>query len=196
MPDNCFFGDHHHRDLQSEFLAVEQPRQQQQQHWSSSRPSSPLASALDFSLLLFEGFEGGSSSFRMLTSSPVPAPAPDAAAQVADVTTTTTISSPDVSPIKSRKSNGSAAEGEDSDGIGGSPARKQQQQQPKSPKVFFSAQNKISVFSLEYRVDYHLKRIMKSSRLINFKNSIEVLPIEERIYESLLEIIVRLCLCF
>lgn len=193
MPDNCFFGDHHHRDLQSEFLAVEQPRQQQQQHWSSSRPSSPLASALDFSLLLFEGFEGGSSSFRMLTSSPVPAPL-DAAAQVADVTTTTTttvISSPDVSPIKScGKSNCSAAEGEgeDSDGVGGggSPARLQ----PKSsPKVFFSAQNKISVFSLEYRVDYHLKRIMKSSRLINFKNAIEGLPIEERIYESLLEII-------
>ena len=55
---------------------------------------------------------------------------------------------------------------------------------------FFSAVNKISVISLERRIDYHLQRIMKQNRLINFKNSIEALPIEDRIAESLLEIIV------
>lgn len=60
-----------------------------------------------------------------------------------------------------------------------------------SSSIFFTAVNKISLVSLERRIDFHLQRIMKANRLVNFKNSIEGLPIEERINESLLEIIVR-----
>ncbi|KAH7642623.1 hypothetical protein HUG17_5670 [Dermatophagoides farinae] len=38
------------------------------------------------------------------------------------------------------------------------------------------------------RIDYHLERIMKHNRLINFKNSIRSFSIYERILECLLEI--------
>lgn len=54
----------------------------------------------------------------------------------------------------------------------------------------FTNKNKISLFSLENRIDYHLERIMKHKRLINFKNSIHSLNVYERILECLLEIIV------
>ncbi|OTF78182.1 hypothetical protein BLA29_014419, partial [Euroglyphus maynei] len=53
----------------------------------------------------------------------------------------------------------------------------------------FTNKNKISLFSLENRIDYHLERIMKHKRLINFKNSIHSLNVYERILECLLEII-------
>lgn len=56
--------------------------------------------------------------------------------------------------------------------------------------VFFTPVNKISLVSLERRIDYHLGRIMKQNRLVNFKNSIGGLSIQDRIHESLLEIIV------
>lgn len=56
--------------------------------------------------------------------------------------------------------------------------------------VTFSTINKVSAFSLEHRVDFHLERIMKKQRLVYFKNSIQMLKIEDRINESLLEIIV------
>ncbi|KAJ6221790.1 hypothetical protein RDWZM_000335 [Blomia tropicalis] len=65
----------------------------------------------------------------------------------------------------------------------------QPQKQWYSSQPYFSNVNKISVGSLERRVDYHLQRIMKVNRLINFKNSIEGLAIENRINESLIEII-------
>ena len=54
----------------------------------------------------------------------------------------------------------------------------------------FCSRNKIDVYSLENRIDYHLSRIMKGHRLINFKNSIERLPIEKRICECIIEILV------
>ena len=54
----------------------------------------------------------------------------------------------------------------------------------------FCVRNKIDVYSLENRIDYHLSRIMKGHRLINFKNSIERLPIEKRICECIIEILV------
>lgn len=68
----------------------------------------------------------------------------------------------------------------------------QPQKQWYSSQPYFSNVNKISVGSLERRVDYHLQRIMKVNRLINFKNSIEGLAIENRINESLIEIIVSI----
>lgn len=69
---------------------------------------------------------------------------------------------------------------------------------PKSPSpnysdqapLHFTATNKMSLFSLEKRIDYHLSRIMKGHRLINFKNSIERLPTEKRICECILEVLV------
>lgn len=56
--------------------------------------------------------------------------------------------------------------------------------------IQFTEINKISLFSLENRIDYHLERIMKRKRLQNFKNSISFLNVYERILECLLEIIV------
>lgn len=68
---------------------------------------------------------------------------------------------------------------------------------PKSPTDFsesvpihFTEVNKMSLFSLEKRIDYHLSRIMKGHRLINFKNSIERLSTEKRICECILEVLV------
>ena len=56
--------------------------------------------------------------------------------------------------------------------------------------LHFTSTNKMSLFSLERRIDYHLSRIMKGHRLINFKNSIERLSTEKRICESILEVLV------
>jgi len=56
--------------------------------------------------------------------------------------------------------------------------------------LHFTSVNKMSLFSLEKRIDYHLSRIMKGHRLINFKNSIERLPTEKRICECIIEVLV------
>ena len=56
--------------------------------------------------------------------------------------------------------------------------------------LHFTEVNKMSLFSLEKRIDYHLSRIMKGHRLINFKNSIERLSTEKRICECILEVLV------
>ncbi|KAF7494406.1 hypothetical protein SSS_04156 [Sarcoptes scabiei] len=56
--------------------------------------------------------------------------------------------------------------------------------------VYFCSQTKLSMYSLEKRVDYHLSRIMKGHRLINFKNSIRNLPDNNRIYECIIEILI------
>lgn len=55
--------------------------------------------------------------------------------------------------------------------------------------LHFTEVNKMSLFSLEKRIDYHLSRIMKGHRLINFKNSIERLSTEKRICECILEVL-------
>lgn len=59
------------------------------------------------------------------------------------------------------------------------------------PAVSFSEFNKMSPCLVELRVDYHLNRIMKSYRLNNFANAIKSLPLQSRICEKLIEIVVR-----
>src|SRR5699024_10566117 len=58
------------------------------------------------------------------------------------------------------------------------------------PLVSFTEYNKMSPSLVELRVDYHLNRIMKSYRLNNFANAIKALPLQSRICEKLIEILV------
>lgn len=74
-------------------------------------------------------------------------------------------------------------------------ARKVRTDQPgpssfETAPLHFTDTNKMSLFSLEKRIDFHLSRIMKGHRLINFKNSIERLPTEKRICECIIEVLV------
>lgn len=61
---------------------------------------------------------------------------------------------------------------------------------PKSNELLFTESNKMSLFSLEKRIDFHLSRIMKGHRLVNFKNSLGRLSTEDRICECILEVMV------
>lgn len=56
--------------------------------------------------------------------------------------------------------------------------------------VYFTSYNKMSPSLVELRIDYHLNRIMKSYRLNNFANAIKALPLQSRICEKLIEILV------
>ena len=57
--------------------------------------------------------------------------------------------------------------------------------------VNFTDHDKMSPSLVELRIDYHLIRIMKSYRLNNFANSIKAMPLKSRIFEKLIEILVR-----
>lgn len=63
---------------------------------------------------------------------------------------------------------------------------------PSGPRclVTFTGYNKMSPSLVELRIDYHLNRIMKSYRLNNFANAIKALPVQSRICEKLIEILV------
>lgn len=58
------------------------------------------------------------------------------------------------------------------------------------PVVAFTVENKMSHNLIELRIDHHLNRIMKNYRLVNFCNAIKALPVEARICEKLIEILV------
>jgi len=69
------------------------------------------------------------------------------------------------------------------------------QVQSNRPLMNFTDTNKMSPSLVELRIDYHLNRIMKGYRLNNFANAIKALPLQSRICEKLIEILVRTAIC-
>lgn len=59
-------------------------------------------------------------------------------------------------------------------------------------RIYFTDQTKMSLNLIELRLDNHLERIMKAHRLANFCNAIKKLPVQSRICEKLLEVMVML----
>lgn len=66
----------------------------------------------------------------------------------------------------------------------------------KKTELFFSNTTAISSETLEKRIDFHLRRMMRNEGLKNFKKQISGSSVSNRILESLLSIIVSFVLIF